>query len=328
MSLIIISIIILIASLAGLILSSQFIINTIEKFMELTKKSETIIGFVILAAISSFAELTVAIFSIIERVPGIAVGDIFGSHLFNICIVIGILSILGFFKNVHEKTLIEMVDVLVLASIIPILLLISEFRQILANGSIIIGVILISIYFISMYSIGKARIPFLTEEDKLNKDNKISGNSIINKKEKIKLLVKIFIGGAIVVISGRFTIYSAVIIIEYFKLVPIAFGAKIISIGTSLPELVICYLAAKKGKINLALADAIGANLTTSTLILGIVLVFSPFTINLLIFTELILFIIIVNIILWRFLMKGEIPPYIGMVLILIYIVFQAVVSF
>ncbi|TFG09109.1 MAG: hypothetical protein EU539_00295 [Promethearchaeota archaeon] len=328
MSLIIISIIILIASLAGLILSSQFIINTIEKFMELTKKSETIIGFVILAAISSFAELTVAIFSIIERVPGIAVGDIFGSHLFNICIVIGILSILGFFKNVHEKTLIEMVDVLVLASIIPILLLISEFRQILANGSIIIGVILISIYFISMYSIGKARIPFLTEEDKLNEDNKISGNSIINKKEKIKLLVKIFIGGAIVVISGRFTIYSAVIIIEYFELVPIAFGAKIISIGTSLPELVICYLAAKKGKINLALADAIGANLTTSTLILGIVLVFSPFTINLLIFTELILFIIIVNIILWRFLMKGEIPPYIGMVLILIYIVFQAVVSF
>jgi cation:H+ antiporter len=325
---IIISITILIASLAGLILSSQFIINTIEKFMELTKKSETIIGFIILAAISSFAELTVAIFSIIERVPGIAVGDIFGSHLFNICIVIGILSILGFFKNVHEKTLIEMVDVLVLASIIPILLLISEFRQILANGSIFIGVILISIYFISMYSIGKARIPFLTEEDKLNKDNKISGNSIINKKEKIKLLVKIFSGGAIVVISGRFTIYSAVIIIEYFELVPIAFGAKIISIGTSLPELVICYLAAKKGKVNLALADAIGANLTTSTLILGIVLVFSPFTINLLIFTELILFIIIVNIILWRFLMKGEIPPYIGIILILIYIVFQAVVSF
>ncbi|TFG13924.1 MAG: hypothetical protein EU535_04315 [Promethearchaeota archaeon] len=328
MPVIIISIITLIASLVGLILSSQFIINTIEKFMELTKKSETIIGFIILAAISSFAELTVAIFSIIEKVPGIAVGDIFGSHLFNICIVIGILSILGFFKNVHEKTLIEIVDVLVLASIIPILLLISEFRQIMANGSLIIGIILISIYFISMYSIGKSRVPILTEEDKLNKDNKVSGNSIINNKAKIKLLLRVFLGGAIVVLSGRFTIYSALIIIEYFEIVPIAFGAKIISIGTSLPELVICYLAAKKGKVNLALADALGANLTTSTLILGIVLVFSPFTINLLIFTELILFIIITNIILWRFLMKGEIPPYIGIILILIYIVFQAVVSF
>jgi len=328
MTMILIAIIILIASLIGLILSSQYIINSIEEFMEITKKSETIVGFIILAAISSFSELTVAIFSIIEGVPGISVGDIFGSHLFNICIVIGILSLLGFFKNVHEKTLIEIVDVLVLASIIPILLLITEFRKVMVNGSIVIGCVLISIYFISMYYIGKTRIPIFSDVDKDTKVNQKKNKNILPKGMKTKIILKISIGGVIVVLSGRFTIYSALIIIENFEIVPIAFGAKIISIGTSLPELVICYMAAKKGKVNLALADALGANLTTSTLILGIVLVFSPFTINLLVFTELILFIIIINIILWRFLMKGEIPPYIGIVLILIYIIFQAVVSF
>jgi cation:H+ antiporter len=102
-------------------------------------------------------------------------------------------------------------------------------------------------------------------------------------------------------------------------------GAKIVAIGTSLPELAFGLLAMKRGRVHLALGDAVGANLTTITLVLGLVLVFSPFVINATLFAEVLAFVLITNIILWWYLTKGRISPLGGIILVLIYVMFQAV---
>jgi cation:H+ antiporter len=102
---------------------------------------------------------------------------------------------------------------------------------------------------------------------------------------------------------------------------------KIVAIGTSLPELALGVAAVSRGRIRLAIGNAIGSNLSNLALILGFVLLVSPFTVNLTIFTEILPFLLITTILLWRFLTKGGIPKWGGILLVMIYIVFQATLT-
>lgn len=338
---IILAILVLSISLIGLVFSSRMIIIAVEKVMEMTKISETGAGFVILAVISSIAEIVVAIFAVMENTVGITIGDIFGSHLFNIGIVLGVIIILGYCKERHSKTLVEINDILFIASIIPLLLLLAHFQEYEITGSPFIGVILIIIYFLSIIFILKKQRtdvkkgethPFIQFDNEGNNITMIDQLPIrkirkeFTRKQKTIIILKILIGGGIIILSGRLIITSAITIMYAFTIFPIIIGAKIIAIATSLPELSFCYIAAKKGKINLALGDALGANLTTGTFVLGIVLVLAPFKVNLVFFTEIIVFVIIMNLVLWRFLNKGGIAPYQGFILLFIYIIFQALI--
>jgi cation:H+ antiporter len=69
------------------------------------------------------------------------------------------------------------------------------------------------------------------------------------------------------------------------------------AIGTSLPELALDVTAVKRSRIRFAIGDVIGSNLTNISLVLGFVLLVSPFTINLTILS----FLLLQTLLLWRF---------------------------
>jgi len=95
---------------------------------------------------------------------------------------------------------------------------------------------------------------------------------------------------------------------------------------TSLPELTVDFAAARRGHVQLAMGDIIGSNLTNLTLVLGIVLLTSPFAVDVPIFTELLPFLLIATIVFWRFLTRGGVSQVGGKVLMMTYILFQAVI--
>jgi len=152
------------------------------------------------------------------------------------------------------------------------------------------------------------------------------------KKDKQKTtmfstIAIIIIAAAVIFITARFVILSASEIINLLNVSSVFIGAKIVAIGTSLPELAFGFAAMRRGRVHLALGDAIGANLTTITLALGLVLVFSPFIIDPASFVEILAFVLVTNLILWRFLTKGGVSQMGGIVLIMTYILFQAVLQ-
>ena len=82
-------------------------------------------------------------------------------------------------------------------------------------------------------------------------------------------------------------------------------------------------------RVILASANAIGSNPTNLTLILGVVFfssLFSPFSINIMSFIEIISFVLVTSIIMWYYITKGGNCQLIGLVLIMTYIVFQTTV--
>ncbi|MEM1564012.1 MAG: hypothetical protein QW161_05005 [Candidatus Bathyarchaeia archaeon] len=300
----------LFASLAVLATASFFAIKHIEDFMEIIRLSEVAAGFVILAIMTCMPEITVAVFSVQHGTAGISIGDILGSHLFNIGVVVGLLAASGSLKKCGTEALVELIDLLFLASIIPLFLVV--FKAI----SSILGVILIIIFVLSFYRVSRKRRPPTFDS--------VKERHVEEKKPHI-ILVKILIATAFVVLSARITILSAIEIIKLVGISQPEIGAKVVAVGTSLPELAFGLIALKRRRVHLALGDAIGANLTTITLVLGLILTFSPFAIEQMMFTEILIFVLIMNLILWRYLTKGGVTQFGGIILITVYIVFQAI---
>ena len=112
-------ILILAGSLALLASASHFSVRSIEKLMAMTGLSEVSVGFVILAVMTSTPEITVALFSVFQGTPGIAIGDVLGSNVFNLGAVIGILGMLGYLRTCCTTLWMELTDILFVTSLIP-----------------------------------------------------------------------------------------------------------------------------------------------------------------------------------------------------------------
>ncbi len=307
---------VLIASLIGLATASHFTIKSVEKIIEITGLSDASAGFIILAVLTSTPEIIVAVFSVIQGNAAVSVGDILGSNVFNIGMVLGLLGVLGYLKLCCTDILVELTDMLSAIVAIPLLLVISQV-QILEIPSQIIGAILLASFLISVYLISKKRLPPVYTNDKGRK---------FSIKSKVTVVSTLLFSFLVVVLSAQLTVNSASNIALALRVPSILVGAKIVAIGTSLPELSTALAAVRHQRIHLAVGDIIGSCLTNLTLVLGIVLLTSPFRVDLTVFLEILPFLLITTIIFWRFIVRGGISKVGGAFLILTYILFQILV--
>lgn len=301
--------IIMAVSLAVLAVASHFAIKSLEGLIELTGLGEVSAGFIILSVMTSIPEIMVAVFSILQGTVGISVGDILGSNVANVGLVIGIMAIIGPLETCCTDLLGEMVDILFLSSLIPILLVVLQVL------SPIVGATLFGVFVFSVYRMSKGRSPALVDK----------GRTTASRQDKKIVVAKMVVGIAVVVFAAGLAVSSAVYIAGALGAPPILIGARIVAIGTSLPELALGVTAVRRGRPRLAIGGAIGSNLTNLTLILGLVLLASPFAVDLTIFTEMLPFLLITTLILWRFLTKGGISKVGGILLVMSYVLFQAV---
>jgi len=300
---------ILAVSLIVLVIASHFTIKSVEDLIAFTGLSEASVGFAILAVMTSTPEITVALFSILQGTPGISAGDILGSNVFNIGVVIGILGMFGYLKTCCTDLLVELTDILFVTSMIPLLLVVFKV------ASRFVGVILLGIFVFNIYIMTRKRTPA------------IDRSALTKGKSRLRTIIMLVGGIAIVLFASRLVVSSAHDIAIILGASPILIGAKIIAIGTSLPELTLDLTAARKGRIHLALGDIIGSNLTNITLVLGLLLIASPFEVNITIFAEILPFILISTIIFWRYLTRGGVSQIGGIVLIMTYVLFEAILQ-
>jgi len=303
-------ILILAVSLIILALSSHFTISSIERLIELTGLSEASAGFVVLAVMTSTPEIIVALFSVFQGAPGLSIGDIIGSNVFNMGAVLGSLAMLGYLKTCCTDLLVELTDILFVISLIPLLLVIFKV------ASPIIGVMLLGTFMLAVYFMSKSKTPRVAENRSIEAE----------KKSKRMVVAKLILSMSLVIISAQLVVLSGLNIAFSVGVPPILIGAKIVAIGTSLPELTVDLIAVKRGRVHLAIGGIVGSNLTNLTLVLGLVLVSSPFAVDMTILTEILPFLLITTIVFWRFLTRGGVSQIGGIVLLMVYVLFQAII--
>jgi cation:H+ antiporter len=306
----IVQLLILVASLVILAFSSHYTIKAIEKLIALTGLSELSVGFILLATLTSVPEIIVALFSVLQGEPGISVGDILGSNVFNVGAVLGILGVFGYLKTCCTDMLLDLTDILFLTSLIPLLLVIFNI------SSPVVGILLLGTFVANTYFMAKKRTPAV----------EVNGNSkVVMKESKIKVIGLLALGLVGVIVAARLVVSSGVEIATILGAPPILLGAKVIAIGTSLPEFTTDLAAVRRGRVHLAIGGIIGSNLTNLTLVLGLVLLTSP-SVHMTILTELLPFLLITTVIFWRFLTRGGISKIGGVILLAAYILFQVLI--
>jgi len=307
---------ILLAALAVLMKASSLAITNSVKLASITGLGKTKTGFIIVAFSTSLPELLVAVFATLDpQSTGISVGNVLGSNIVNICLILGVCFLImaikypssaGFFTRMAKDEVGDLNFGIFIASIVPLILLYFQF----ANQ--IVGFLLIALFAYNMYALTKKR---RTVEE-------ISDEA--EKRQLLKYLFKSLLGIIGVVACAYFIVESASFMALSVGVPAVIVGATVVAFGTSVPELATSLDSVRKGFIDLAVGNIVGSCFINITLILGFTLLFSPFNVDVSAFSDLIIFSLITNLILWYVLQNTKVSKREGIVLLIFYLIFLA----
>lgn len=312
-----VNVIILIVSLVVLDKASDWTITNSARIAEITGIGKTTVGFILVAFSTSIPELSVSIFAAVsgENV-GVAIGNVLGSNIVNICLILGICFLIVVLKcprytcmypTMAKEEIGSIYFGLFIASVIPLTLLYIGY------ASQYIGIILLTIFVFYLFQL--SRIKKVKEESSLG-----------SEKQKIgKYALLTFLGVAGVVISSYFIVDSASYIALSMGVPRVVIGATVVAFGTSIPELATSIDATRKGHLDLALGNIVGSCFINITCILGVTLAASEFTVNMTAFSNLVMFSLLTNLFLWYFLSNEKVSWREGAVLLFMYSIFLAI---
>ena len=269
-----------------------------------------IIGLTIVAMGTSLPETAVSVTASLVDNNALAVSNAVGSNIFNLMVVIGFCAVMTPVA-VDKQTLKRDFPFSVLCAVL--LLALGFVGMELGHVDGVILLVLFAVYIVVLVRVALK--------------HKNSG-AAVEEEGEIKLLsmprslIYIVLGGASIAVGGDMVVDSASRIAIDFGMSQTLVGLTIVSIGTSLPELVTSIVAARKNEVDMALGNAIGSNVFNFLMVLGIASAISPIafiTENIIDIIILIVFSIVVWIMAWTKtkLNKGE-----GLIMLALYIAY------
>jgi len=249
-----------------LIYSADWLIQVSARLSLLLRLTPLFIGLIIIAFGTSAPELGVGIAAAAKNQSIIALGDVIGSNIANIGLILGICLLVRSIK-INKKIFKNEFPVMV-ASVILVYILSKDF--ILSRWD---GVIFLIVFFgFCIFSYKKARREFNSEELTGIRINKYLQK--IKSKSLLFLLIFLFLGG---LIWGAFLmIKGATALAKILNINLWIIGIIVFAIGTSLPELAASLSASLKGIPAISMGNIIGSNIFNILFVLGVVSLIKP----------------------------------------------------
>ncbi|HJW97444.1 MAG TPA: sodium:calcium antiporter [archaeon] len=299
----IVELIIFFAALVIIAKASKMVIDSSMIITEYTGLSQLSIGFIVIALAVSIPDFMVVTTASFAGKSGLAIGDALGSSVANICLVLGIATLIKR-VDIERKHMLDSAELLLLISVVPALILSKGFVGLFE------GVILLMVFV--MYC-------FFTIKTKFRVDIKDG----VTKKQWRAAFVLFFVGLFATIVSAQFIVSSASYMAQFVGISEALIGMTLVSFGTTIPELVLDFTAIRKGRFALAIGDILGSTVINLTLILGLSLAISPVNIDSAIYTIPLAFIMAANTFLFYSLVKrGGIGQREGMIFIIMYVLF------
>ena len=245
-----------------LVKGSDMFVDGASNVAKKLKIPTIIIGLTLVSIGTSAPELSASINSAIINDSNMNFGNVVGSNIFNLLVVIGASSL--FVPLVISKQILKY-DLPILLGIYGLL---AMFTIVISPNELVLWESIVILLLAVIYTV------FLIlrnkKEIKEEKAKTIDENLQLSKKNRWwKNILFIVLGLAGIVGGGRIVVDNAKQIAEFFKVDSLIIGLTVVAIGTSLPELVTSIVAAKKGENDIAVANVIGSNIFNVLLILG-----------------------------------------------------------
>jgi len=248
-----------------LIWGADMIINQSERIALKFKIPEFIIGATLIALGTSLPEMAASIAASYNGKPDIAIANVIGSNILNITLVLATVFLIA--KQINpNRDFFAKDSTWALVPVLVFILMIID--GVISRFDATLLLLLMGAYLLFLLQDAK-NMPEDNLED-LDESN-------FSWATTIPMLITAFI---LVVIGAHFTVESASEIAKSFGISEWIIGIIMISLGTSLPELVVSVSAAVKGKVDMAIGNIIGSNMANTTVVIGAAALTNPLTID------------------------------------------------
>ena len=254
--------IIFLIGLILLYLGAEYLVKSSSLLAKSLGVRTVTIGLTIVAFGTSAPELFVSLVSALKKAESIALGNIIGSNIANIGLVLGLSAIIRPLKA----------DLSILKKELPIMIFVSLVLYLMALDLKIVfleGLILFSgIVLFTLYSIHNAKIG----------DKRVE---IPDKKTKrLNNIVLIILGLFMIILGANLLIKSAIFIAKEVGISEYVIGLTAVAIGTSLPEMAVSLVAAYKKEGDICIGNVVGSNIFNILLVLGVLSMITPLSIS------------------------------------------------
>lgn len=265
----ILSIISFLAGIVLVILGADWLTKGASSLARRFNVSELVIGLTIVALGTSLPELVISSGSAIKGSPGLALGNVIGSNIFNGMFILGVVALISPIRF-NARMLTREIPFNLLASVVLLLL----------SGSMLVGGAqdefitrnggLLLFCFLAVF----IRYTFSIPADEND------GDEVQERFSVGKVVLYIASGLAALIFGGNIFVDGATEVARLLGLSEAVIGITIVSAGSSLPELAVSVSAARKGSVGLALGNVLGSNILNIFFILGTAATISPISLD------------------------------------------------
>ena len=265
------SIFLIIIGFVLLIKGADFLVEGSSNIAKKFHIPEIIIGLTIVSIGTSMPELFVSVTSALEGYSDMSMGNVIGSNIANLLLILGLSTVIRPIKFQRETRLIEIPMCLILTVIFMIF---CNTGTGISKAEAIILLLLFIIFILYTIIMGKKGEAF-------DKDDTIVELQTEGKQlSMLKSIIFIVLGIIGLKVGGDLTVDNALVVARHFNISEKIISLTILAVGTSLPELVTSVTAAIKGNSDIAIGNIIGSNIFNILLIIGVSALISPLAYN------------------------------------------------
>ncbi len=249
------SFLIFVIAMGVLIWGAEMLIHQSEKIALRFDIPEFIIGATLIALGTSLPEMAASVAASASDKPEIAISNVIGSNILNITLVLASVFLVA--RNIKpDRDFFAKDSTWALMPVFVFILMIMD--GVISRFDAILLMLMMGAYLLFLVQDAKS----LPEEEELEELAKEPFSWPLS-------LLMLSIGFVLVIVGAHFTVESASDIAKSFGVSEWVIGIIMISLGTSLPELVVSISASIKGKVDMAIGNIIGSNMANTSVVLG-----------------------------------------------------------
>ncbi len=260
-----IDILYLVAGLLGLVIGGELLVRGAVRVAQIFRISPMVIGLTLVGFGTSSPELVTSLQAALSGAPGIAVGNVVGSNIANILLILGMAALISPIA-VQARSLKRDGGFLVLATGLCAIAVISGSLGRFAGALFLLGLIVYLVLTLYLERRASAETVYAAEAES------VATGGIPLPAASVMLLAGLFA----TILGARFLVSGAVGIATNFGIPEAVIGLTIVAVGTSMPELVTSAIAARKGQSDVAFGNVIGSNIFNVLGILGVTAIVRP----------------------------------------------------
>ncbi|MGF1514149.1 MAG: calcium/sodium antiporter [Elainellaceae cyanobacterium] len=256
------ALVLLVAGLALLVVGAEVLVRGASRIAVLLRISPLIIGLTIVAYGTSAPEMAVSIQSNLAGEAGISVGNVVGSNIVNVLLILGISSVVVPLVVAQQLIRLDVPIMIGVSVLLPFLALDGNLGR-LDGGLLFFGAV---VYTWFLFREGR-------EED-LEADAAVGTSRSL--RPWVVNVALVLVGMAMLTLGSDWLVKGAITMARAIGVSNFVIGLTVVALGTSLPELVTSVVASLKGERDMAVGNVVGSNIFNILAVLGVASLVSP----------------------------------------------------